>query len=181
MSAAYDFQDAMAIGKQAAMDRRNRGLPVGKPAPGWTAKPRQIEDTPENRLAADLDYYRRELADAQNTIAVMRQNGGADDVGAIDDFGAEFDRLCSGARLAGPAPATVDHAQARKDARGPTMTNKQYLDALKKLGLTPAGKPTAKALGLSIRQIQRIKAGQDVPETVAKLLRMYLKHGLPAE
>lgn len=61
------------------------------------------------------------------------------------------------------------------------MTNKQYLDALKKLGLTPAGKPTAKALGLSIRQIQRIKAGQDVPETVAKLLRMYLKHGLPAE
>lgn len=177
MSAAYDFQDAMAAGKQAAMDRRNKGQPVGKPAAGWNARPRQIEDNAENRLAADLDYFRSKLADAENTIAVMRANGGAD----VEDFGAEFDRLCSGARLAGPAPAIADHAHARKDARGPTMTNKQYLDALKKLRLTPASKATSAALGLSVRQVQRIKAGQDVPETVAKLLRMYLDHGLPAE
>lgn len=176
MSAAYDFQDAMAIGKQAAMDRRNKGLPVGKPAPGWNARPRQIEDTAENRLAADLEYFRSELAEAQNTIAVMRQNGGAD----VEDFGAEFDRLV-GRGLPAPALVTVDHAHARKDARGPTMTNKQYLDSLKKLGLTRASKETADALGLSVRQVQRIAAGQDVPETVAKLLRMYLEHGLPAE
>lgn len=61
------------------------------------------------------------------------------------------------------------------------MTTKQYLAALKKLGLTPAGRGTAEALGLSLRQVQRIAAGQAVPETVALLLRMYLKHGISAK
>lgn len=60
------------------------------------------------------------------------------------------------------------------------MTTKQYLAALKKLGLTPSGKATAAALGLTVRQCQRYAAGQDVPATVALLLRMYLEHGLPA-
>ncbi len=50
------------------------------------------------------------------------------------------------------------------------MTTHQYLAALKKLGLTPAGKATAEALGLSLRQCQRIAAGARVPEPVAKLL-----------
>lgn len=177
MSAAYDFQDAMAAGKQVAMDRRNKGLPVGKPAAGWIAKRAPIADTPENRMAADLDYYRAELADAQNTIAVMRQNGAEE----IEDFGAEFDRLV-GASLPADPRATASHAQARKDTRGDTMTNKQYLDALKKLRLTPASKKTADAIGLKLRQCQRIAAGDAaVPETVAKLLRMYVKHGLPEQ
>jgi hypothetical protein len=59
------------------------------------------------------------------------------------------------------------------------MTNTQYLAALKKLGLTPSGIDTADALGLSVRQCQRIAAGDSpVPEPVAKLLRLYLRHGL---
>jgi hypothetical protein len=59
------------------------------------------------------------------------------------------------------------------------MTTKQYLAALKKLGLTPSGKATVAALGLSLRQVQRIAAGAPVPGAVALLLAMYLKHGLP--
>lgn len=176
MSATYDFQDAMAAGKQAAMDRRNKGMPTGKPAAGWTRKRPPMQDTPENRMSAEIEHYRSELAEARNTIAVMRQNGGAD----IEDFGAEFDRLV-GRGLPAPARATEPLTQARKDTRGGTMANNQYLAALKRLGLTPASKATAEALGLSVRQVQRIAAGQAVPETVAKLLRMYLDHGLPAD
>lgn len=59
------------------------------------------------------------------------------------------------------------------------MTTKQYLSALKQLGLTRASKATAAALGVTVRQCQRYADGdQDVPETVALLLRMYLRHGL---
>lgn len=61
------------------------------------------------------------------------------------------------------------------------MTTKQYLAALKKLDLTPAGQATAKALGLSLRQCQRISAGAPVPEPVALLLAMYLTHGIPED
>lgn len=60
------------------------------------------------------------------------------------------------------------------------MTQKQYLAALKSLGLTPASKRTAELLGLSLPSIQRIAAGrQDVPRTVELLLAMYKRHGLP--
>lgn len=59
------------------------------------------------------------------------------------------------------------------------MTTKQYLAALKKLGLTPASKTTAAALGLSVRQCLRIAAGQDVPPTLERLLTMYLRYGIP--
>ncbi len=59
------------------------------------------------------------------------------------------------------------------------MTTKQYIAALKKLGLTPAAQATGDALGLSVRQCQRIAAGSQVPETLALLLAMYLEHGLP--
>lgn len=55
------------------------------------------------------------------------------------------------------------------------MTTEQYLRALKKLDLTPAGKATAETLGLSLRQCQRIAAGSPVPETLARLLRLALK------
>lgn len=61
------------------------------------------------------------------------------------------------------------------------MTQKQYLAALAKLGLTPSGKRTAELLGLSLRQCQRLAAGGNVSATVALLLRMYERHGLPTE
>lgn len=59
------------------------------------------------------------------------------------------------------------------------MTNRQYLSALKQLDLTPASQATAEALGLSLRQCQRIAAGDSaVPEPVAKLLRLMIALGL---
>lgn len=64
---------------------------------------------------------------------------------------------------------------------GDTMTTKQYLAALKKLDLTPAGQATAAALGLTVRQCQRIAAADcPVPEPIARLLAAYLRHGLPS-
>jgi len=54
------------------------------------------------------------------------------------------------------------------------MTTAQYLKTLKRLKLTPAGKATAEALGLSLRQCIRIANGQaPVPEPVALLLAQY--------
>lgn len=51
------------------------------------------------------------------------------------------------------------------------MTTEDYLRMLKKLKLTPSGKATAEALGLSLRHCQRIAAGKAiVPEPIAKLL-----------
>ena len=59
------------------------------------------------------------------------------------------------------------------------MTTSQFRAALEKLGLRRAGKPTARALGLGVRQLQRVYHGdQGVPEPVAKLLRTYIKYGL---
>lgn len=56
------------------------------------------------------------------------------------------------------------------------MTTKQYLAALQKLGLTRVGKATAEALGLSLRQCQRIAMGQaPVPKPVAKLLTLLVE------
>jgi hypothetical protein len=61
------------------------------------------------------------------------------------------------------------------------ITTKKYLAKLEQLGLTPSGQATVAALGLKLRQCQRISAGdREVPETVALLLDMYLKHGVPA-
>lgn len=60
------------------------------------------------------------------------------------------------------------------------MTNKQYLQALRELGLEHADKRTLRLLGLSRRSCQRIARGdQEVPRTVALLLLMYLRYGLP--
>ena len=56
------------------------------------------------------------------------------------------------------------------------MTRTQYLAALKQLGLTPAGKATAEALGLSVRQCQRLAADQaGIPGPVERLLRLLLE------
>lgn len=51
------------------------------------------------------------------------------------------------------------------------MTQKQYLAALKKLGLTTASKTTADTLGLSVRQCQRLANGDaPIPGPVERLL-----------
>jgi hypothetical protein len=61
------------------------------------------------------------------------------------------------------------------------MTRLEYLAALRKLGLTPHGQATARALGLSLRQCQRIAAGvSPVPNPVAKLLRLALSRHVTA-
>lgn len=55
------------------------------------------------------------------------------------------------------------------------MTQRQYLKALATLGLTPAGQLTAKTIGLTIRQLQRIAAGENaVPGPVARLLELMI-------
>lgn len=63
---------------------------------------------------------------------------------------------------------------------GVPMTTRAYLAALAALGLTPSGQRTAQVLGLSLRQCQRIAAGDnEVPGTVVLLLEAYRRHGLP--
>jgi hypothetical protein len=63
------------------------------------------------------------------------------------------------------------------------MTQRQYLIALKALGLTPAAQLTARTIGLTVRQAQRIAAGESaVPGPVAKLLRLMIRRKIqPAE
>ena len=59
------------------------------------------------------------------------------------------------------------------------MTTQDYLAALATLELPPHGKATGDALGLKPRQLARLAAGQPVTPMLAKLLAMYLRHGLP--
>lgn len=180
MSQAYDFQDRMATGKQAAMDARNRGRSIGNGRVPLHRRP--VEDTPENRVYADLDYWRKRAGEAENTIDRFKATGAID---PLDEAGAEFDRLFEAGKVGLGLPAepraTASRSPAREDTRGNAMTKTQYLKTLKELDLTPAGAQTAAVLGLSLRQCQRIAAGTSgVPETLALLLAMYLKHGLPA-
>lgn len=51
------------------------------------------------------------------------------------------------------------------------MTTKQYLAALKRLGLAPYGKATAAALGVTVRSLSNYASGDHpIPATVARLL-----------
>jgi hypothetical protein len=61
------------------------------------------------------------------------------------------------------------------------MTTRQYLNALRKLNLTPHGQRTAHMLGLSLRQCQRLARGAPIPKPVALLLTAYLATGLPEQ
>lgn len=61
------------------------------------------------------------------------------------------------------------------------MTTKQYLAALKKLGLTPHSKVTAAALGLSLRKIQKMAAGGTIPAHSAIILRLHIDHKIPID
>ncbi len=56
-----------------------------------------------------------------------------------------------------------------------TMTRKEYLLALKMLGLGVAEQRTARMLGLTVRQIQNFADGTcPIPQRTALLLRMYI-------
>lgn len=62
------------------------------------------------------------------------------------------------------------------------MRREEYLQALEDLGLQPQSRRTAKLLGLSVRQAQRIATGeQHVTDTVARLIGMYQRCGIPIE
>lgn len=62
------------------------------------------------------------------------------------------------------------------------MTKAQYLKALDDLRLTVASQSTARVLGVSVRQVQRYASGDaEIPETLALLLAMYQKHGIPRD
>lgn len=64
--------------------------------------------------------------------------------------------------------------------REPSMTSKQYREALAKLGLTQG--EAAEFFGASIRTANGYAAGRPIPETTAKLLRLMLRLGLdPSE
>jgi plasmid maintenance system antidote protein VapI len=60
------------------------------------------------------------------------------------------------------------------------LTNDQFLQSLRTLRLTRASGRTAEALGLSVRQLQRLVAGKSpVSATLAFLVIAYLKFGVP--
>lgn len=68
-------------------------------------------------------------------------------------------------------------AKKKKEAKPKPMSARGFMIILKKLGLTVASQRTAKALGLSIRQVQRVAIGeQPVPPPVELLLKAYLKY-----
>ncbi len=67
-------------------------------------------------------------------------------------------------------------------ARTAMQDARRYLAALRRLGLTPASQRTARLLGLSVTQCQKIKSGRSgVTAQLDLLLSMYLKHGLPKD
>lgn len=174
---SYDFVAQMDAAKTAAANRRYRGMSTGKAAAGHFKKRQPIEDSEENRLWATIHHLRAEIAERDRQLA-----GGE----VLDDnHGAEFDRLFAGAKEVGQGlpslpRVTAPSTRTIEGNRGSAMTTKQYLDALKKLRLTPSSRETAETLGLSVRQCQRIAAGETaVSETLAKLLAAYLEHGIP--
>lgn len=60
------------------------------------------------------------------------------------------------------------------------MTGRQWRNALKTLGLSIVG--AAPVFGIKRRQSQRYAAGEsDIPDPLAKLVRLALAHGLSAD
>ena len=170
MTYEYNFQDRMATGRQSAMDARNRGRSVGsKPA---RQHKRPVEDNEINRVYADKAHVEAELRQAKNEIAVLKLHAAPLD--DLDNPGY------LGSSLAAAPRSLPDHASLRGPKPGSlAMSTTEYLNALQQLGLTRAGKQTAAALGLGIRQLIRLAQGAPVNDTVALLLKCYLQHGLP--
>ena len=65
-----DFCERMELGKQAAMDRRNRGLPTGKPAAGWNRKrrPDPVEGSWERLAMQVRAAWRHDCREAQEAF-----------------------------------------------------------------------------------------------------------------
>jgi len=62
------------------------------------------------------------------------------------------------------------------------MSARKFRAALDELGLTIASQRTARLLGFSVRQVQRLAVGgQPVPRPIELLLQMYLKYGIDDE
>lgn len=66
---------------------------------------------------------------------------------------------------------------AERPPEAETMSTEEYLAALKMLGLNTA--KAAATMGVSVRRAYDYQQGDEVPKTVVKLLRAYLRHGLP--
>lgn len=63
--------------------------------------------------------------------------------------------------------------------RKKSINSEQFLAVLHELNLSVYA--SAKLLGISLRQAQRYGAGEaEIPLTVARLLEMFLRHGIPA-
>ena len=61
----------------------------------------------------------------------------------------------------------------------PAITPQQYRIALQKLGLSIRG--AGRVLGVTSRQSFRYAGGQtEIPDTIARLIRCYLRNGIPA-
>lgn len=169
------FTDRMEQGKAIAQELRNRGRSIGNGKVKLHKAP--IEDNEINRLYAELADLRSDLADARNTINVMKMNG-ANDVELID---VPFDADPENA----PAPTLADRRRLSQPSSTPAarrsggtwaMTTQEYAATLEKLKMKPAARSTAAALGLSVRQCQRIAAGAaPVTGTLALLLTLLLK------
>jgi hypothetical protein len=62
------------------------------------------------------------------------------------------------------------------------MNSSEYLLVLSRLGLSPASRCTAAALGVTVRQCQRYAAGDaNVSGPIWRLLQMYLRYGVPPD
>jgi len=69
---------------------------------------------------------------------------------------------------------------ARDQKESKSMTKDEYKRLRKRTGLSNYA--IAPKIGVSLRAAQRYESGeQDIPETVAKLLRMFVKFGIPDE
>ena len=155
-----------------------------------------LRPDPELKYLLDTRYFqlvrkdglRLDQARAKAVEAGYLQDGGdwsgRESDSTINDLVELIDAEARGMRqyAYGEWPEEADNGEPVPETKAPRMTRNQYLAALKKLGLGRASKRTAELLGVSVRHIQRMSLGeQDVTDTIALLLEMYLKHGLPEE
>jgi hypothetical protein len=81
------FSERMETGKQVAMDRRNKGLPVGKPAAGWARKRADYAPVDTDSWAWLCQETRREwrraCRQAQNDFAAACLSGPGNDIDAL--------------------------------------------------------------------------------------------------
>jgi hypothetical protein len=165
--AYYDplaFTDRMELGKVIAQELSNRGRSIGK-GKVKQHRPKQ-EDTEINRLWSENKWL--------HSLCKEAQGQGYEIPYYPDDFNAQPGSVGTqaGSRLSQRCSTRASEATPEQNA----MTLDEYHEALIRLKLSPCSIKTAKALGLSVRQLQRIAAGETpVSETIALLLRQYVE------